>query len=208
MNADMYPAFSGKASLGRKVDDFSFETFNPEEGKFEEHSLNEFLNKKRWVVFFFYPADFTFVCPTELEDLAEQHAKLRDMGVEIISVSADTKYAHMAWRKSEKLLEKVKFQMASDGTGRIARYFGVYDEAAGTAYRGTFVISPEGTLVGSEVNFYNVGRNAAELARKLEANVYLSAHPEEVCPAKWVPGMRTLKPSEELVGNIYNFLKL
>lgn len=207
MNADMCTMLQGKAAIGQTVSDFKFETFNPEEGGFEDHSLGEYLKKGRWVVFFFYPADFTFVCPTELADLADQHKKLREMGVEVISVSTDTKFAHMAWHRSEKLLENVKFQMAADGTGCISRYFGVYDDAAGTAYRGTFVVSPESMLVSAEINFYNVGRNAEELARKLEANVYLVKNPEQACPAKWAPGKKTLTPSEKLVGNVYEAMR-
>ncbi|MCC8193213.1 MAG: peroxiredoxin [Deltaproteobacteria bacterium] len=208
MDMDMCPNLSGKVSLGRKVDDFTFETFNPEQGGFEEHSLNEYLLKGKWVVFFFYPADFTFVCPTELADIAEQHKKLASLGVEVISVSTDTKYAHMAWHRSEKLLEDVKFQMAADGTGCISRYFGVYDDAAGSAYRGTFIINPEGMLVSTDVNFYTGGRNAEELVRKLEANVHLAKNPEQACPARWKPGHRTLTPSEEIVGNVWGALKL
>ncbi len=206
MDADMCPAFEGKAAIGQRVGDFKFETFNPQEGDFEEHSLSEYLKKGRWVVLFFYPADVTFVCPTELADLAEQHTEFQALGVEVISVSTDSKFEHMAWHRSEKLLQDVKFQMAADGTGCISRYFGVYDEAAGTAYRGTFVISPEGMLVSTEINFYNVGRNADELERKLEANVHLSKNPAEACPAKWTPDKKTLTPSEQLVGKVYEHL--
>lgn len=198
---------NGKAQIGHKIADFKFETYNPVSGGFEEHSVNESLLKDRWVVFFFYPADFTFVCPTELADLADKHVKLLDMGVDVYSVSTDTKFAHLAWRNSEKMIENVNFQMAADGTGSISRYFGVYDGAAGTAYRGTFVVNPDGVLVSSEVNFYNVGRNADELIRKLEANVHLRKNPAEACPARWKPGNKTLVPSEGLVGNVYKYLK-
>lgn len=207
MNADICTGLPGQAKVGQKICDFKFETYNPVEGGFEEHSLNEYLLKGKWVVFFFYPADFTFVCPTELADLADQHKKFQDLGVEVLSVSTDTKFAHLAWRNSEKLLETIKFQMASDSTGCISRYFGVYDDAAGTAYRGTFIINPDGMLVGTEVNFYNVGRNAEELVRKLEANVHLRKNPVEACPARWTPGQKTLTPSEKLVGNVYKFLR-
>ncbi|MDL2209310.1 peroxiredoxin [Desulfovibrio sp. OttesenSCG-928-O18] len=204
MNPDMFAALPGRADVGRKVSDFSFETFNPAEGGFEKHSLGEYLSKGRWVVLFFYPADFTFVCPTELADLANQHAKLQELGVEVISVSTDSKFAHLAWRNSEKLIENVKFQMAADPTGTISHYFGVYDDTAGTAYRGTFIISPDSLLVGAEVNFYNVGRNAEELVRKIEANVHLRKNPAEACPARWTPGKQTLTPSESMVGNVYD----
>lgn len=206
MNPDMFTSMPGRAEIGQKVNDFNFETFNPVTGGFEEHSVNESLAKGRWVVFFFYPADFTFVCPTELADLADSHAKLQELGVDVYSVSTDTKFAHLAWKNSEKLLENVKFQMAADGTGAISHYFGVYDNAAGTAFRGTFIINPDGVLVGSEVNFYNVGRNAEELVRKIEANVHLRKNPAEACPARWKPGKKTLTPSEELVGNVFNYV--
>lgn len=208
MDMDVCASLPSRAEMGQKVNDFSFETFNPAEGGFESHSLNEYLLKGQWVVLVFYPADFTFVCPTELEDLAEQHSHLKKLGAEVISVSTDTKYAHMAWHREEQLLKEVKFQMASDPTGCIARYFGVYDNAAGSAYRGTFVISPDGVLVCTEVNFYNVGRNAEELVRKLEANAYLRENPAEACPARWKPGEKTLTPSESLVGKVYEFIRL
>ena len=208
MNPETCVMLSGKAAMGRKVSDFAFETFNPAQGGFEDHSLNEYLQKGHWVVIFFYPADFTFVCPTELADLADQRKKFHELGVEVISVSTDTKFAHMAWQRSEKFLEDVKFQMAADGTGCISRYFGVYDDAAGTAYRGTFIISPEGNLVSAEVNLNNVGRNVDELIRKLEANVHLAQNPAEACPARWRPGQRTLMPSSEIVGKVWGALKL
>ena len=156
---------------------------------------------------FFYPADFTFVCPTELADLAEYYEELQSMGVEVISVSTDTKYTHLAWQRTEKLLEKVRYLMGADPAGKISRLFGVYDENTGLALRGTFIINPDGVLVGSEINFYNVGRNAEELIRKMKANAYLMSHPEEACPAKWKEGEKTLKPSQELVGRVYEALK-
>jgi peroxiredoxin (alkyl hydroperoxide reductase subunit C) len=187
MNPDMFASMPSRAEIGQKVNDFKFETFNPATGGFEEHALSESLAKDLWVVFFFYPADFTFVCPTELADLANSHAKLQELGVDVYSVSTDTKFAHLAWKNSEKLLENVKFQMVADGTGKIFHYFGVHDSFAGTAYRGTFIINPDGVLVSAEVNFYNVGRNAEELVRKIEANVHLRKNPTEVCPPAGSP---------------------
>ncbi|QWK19352.1 MAG: redoxin domain-containing protein [Hydrogenobacter thermophilus] len=190
--------------VGKKVPNFELEVYDPKKGGFGKVSLQDMRGK--WVVLFFYPADFTFVCPTELADLAEKYQELQELGVEVISVSTDTKYAHLAWHRSEKLLEKVRFPMGADPTGRVSRLFGIYDEENGLALRGTFIINPEGVLVGSEVNFYNVGRNAEELLRKMRANVYLMHHPEEACPAKWTEGKKTLKPSEELVGKVYQAL--
>ena len=193
--------------IGKKVPSFTIKTYNPAKDDFDEVSLQALQEKGKWAVLFFYPADFTFVCPTELADLADQHTKLSEMGVEVISMSADTRFAHMAWRKSEMLLADVRFQMGEDPTGDIARHFGIYNEDEGMTFRGTFIISPDGVLVGSEINFNNVGRNAEELVRKLEANVYLRDKPAEVCPARWKKGDKTLTPSKELVGNVQLGLK-
>ena len=193
--------------IGKEVPAFIIKTYNPTKKDFDEVSLKELWEKGKWVVLFFYPADFTFVCPTELADLADQHKKLVDMGVEVLSMSADTRFAHMSWRNSEMLLADVQFQMGEDPTGTIARHFGIYNEDDGMTFRGTFIINPKGLLVGSEINFNNVGRNAEELVRKLEANVYLDGHPAEVCPARWKKGDKTLTPSAELVGNVHGAMK-
>ena len=195
------------ARIGAPVLPFSMDAYDPKEGFFATVSLDALKEQKKWCVLFFYPADFTFVCPTELADLAAKHDALARMGCEVISVSTDTKFAHLAWRQSETMLADVNFMMAADPTGEISRYFGVYDEETGLALRGTFIINPEGVLVSSEVNFYNVGRNADELVRKMEANIYLLDHPTEACPAKWVPGAKTLTPSEKLVGKVGEALK-
>ncbi len=193
--------------VGEKVPNFEMEVYDPKTGSFRKVAMEDFLREKRWLILFFYPADFTFVCPTELADLAEHYAELTEMGAEVISVSTDTKYVHLAWQRSEKLLENVKFPMGADPTGKVSRIFGVYDENTGLSLRGTFIINPEGVLVGSEVNYYNVGRNAEELVRKMKANVYLMNHPEEACPAKWEPGKKTLRPSEDIVGRVHEALK-
>lgn len=192
--------------VGQEVPDFEMETYEPETGKFGTFSLKQTKEEGKWTILFFYPADFTFVCPTELADLANVYPKLKELGAEVVSVSTDTKFVHLAWHRDEKLLENVKFPMGADPTGKVSRMFGVYDCETGLALRGTFIISPEGKLVSSEVNFYNVGRNADELLRKMEANAYLIGHPEEACPAKWEPGKKTLKPSEEIVGKVYEAL--
>jgi peroxiredoxin (alkyl hydroperoxide reductase subunit C) len=194
------------AKVGQAVPEFKMETFDPAEGFFGEVDLGQLRRDGKWAILFFYPADFTFVCPTELADLAEKHQALKDLGAEVISVSTDTKFSHMAWRREEKLLENVQYTMAADPTGEVSRFFDVYDEETGLALRGTFVINPEGVLASSEINFYNVGRNADELVRKLEANVHLRANPNEVCPAKWTPGEKTLTPGEKMVGNVWEAL--
>jgi peroxiredoxin (alkyl hydroperoxide reductase subunit C) len=193
-------------SVGADVPNFAMDVFDPVNRAFGKVSLDELKKAGKWTVLVFYPADFTFVCPTELADLAEKHAALQKLGAEVVSVSTDTHFAHLAWRDSERLLAKVNYLMGADPTGTVSRLFGVYDEASGLALRGTFIINPHGKLVTSEVNFYNVGRDADELLRKLEANVYLLAHPDEACPAKLQQGSKTLKPSEKMVGKVYEAL--
>ncbi len=195
-----------EANVGRETIDFSMKVYDPIEGFFGAMHTEEIKQAGKWIILFFYPADFTFVCPTELADLATKHEELAKMGFEVFSVSTDTEFAHLAWRNSEKLLENVKFKMAADPTGQVSRYFGVYDEETGQALRGTFIINPDGVLVSKEVNFYNVGRNADELLRKCQANIYLRENPNEACPAKWTPGAKTLTPSEKLVGNVFEGL--
>lgn len=188
--------------LGEQVPDFMIEAYDPCEHEFVEIKLSELRKAKKWTVLVFYPADFTFVCPTELADLATVYKDLKKLGAEVISVSTDTKFTHLGWQREETLLKNVEFPMGADPTGKISRIFGVYDEDSGLALRGTFIINPDGKLIGSEINFYNVGRNADELLRKMKANVYLAKHPDEACPAKWDTGDKTLTPSAEIVGKI------
>lgn len=192
--------------VGSDVPDFHMEIFDPSTKKFGEISLAEMKKEKKWTILFFYPADFTFVCPTELSDLADKYEELKKLGAEVISVSTDTKFVHLAWTEHERLMSKIQFPMGSDPTGKVSRLFGVYDEGTGLALRGTFMINPEGKLVSSEINFYNVGRDADELLRKMQANSYLISAPAEACPAKWKPGYQTLKPSELMVGRVYEAL--
>jgi peroxiredoxin (alkyl hydroperoxide reductase subunit C) len=193
--------------VGNSVPNFELEVYDPAERDFSKISLDQIKAANQWTLLVFYPADFTFVCPTELADLAEKHEQLKKLGAEAISVSTDTKYAHMAWRNSEKLLAKVQYKMAADPLRTVSRLFGVYDASSGLALRGTFMINPAGTLVSSEVLFYNVGRNADELVRKLEANVYLMSHPDQACPARWKTGDKTLTPSTAMVGKVYEALQ-
>ncbi len=195
-----------EATVGEEVVDFDLKVYDPAEGFFGEMSMEAQREAGRWTILFFYPADFTFVCPTELADLATKQEELSKMGFDIFSVSTDTEFAHLAWRNSETLRENVRCKMAADPTGQVSRYFGVYDPESGLDLRGTFVINPDGVLVSKEINFYNVGRNADELLRKCQANVYLRANPAEACPAKWTPGAKTLTPSEKLVGKVYESL--
>jgi peroxiredoxin (alkyl hydroperoxide reductase subunit C) len=156
----------------------------------------------KWSVVFFYPADFTFVCPTELEDLADNYAEFQKLGVEIYSVSTDTHFCHKAWHDSSEAIKKIEYTMVGDPTGAISRNFGVMIEEAGLADRGTFVIDPDGKIQIVEINAGGVGRDASELLRKVKAAQYVASHPGEVCPAKWKEGEKTLAPSLDLVGKI------
>ena len=156
----------------------------------------------KWAVFFFYPADFTFVCPTELEDLADNYAEFKKLGVEIYSVSTDTHFAHKAWHDTSEAIKKIQYTMVGDPTGVICRNFEVMIEDVGLADRGTFVIDPDGKIQIVEINAGGIGRDASELLRKVKAAQYVASHPGEVCPAKWQEGAETLKPSLDLVGKI------
>jgi peroxiredoxin (alkyl hydroperoxide reductase subunit C) len=158
--------------------------------------------KGKWSVVFFYPADFTFVCPTELGDLADHYAKFKDIGVEIYAVSTDTHFTHKAWHDTSETIQKIRFPMVGDPTGTITRNFGVMIEEAGLAERGTFVTDPSGRIQIIEINAGGIGRNAEELMRKVQAAQYVASHPGEVCPAKWKEGEKTLAPSLDLVGKI------
>lgn|SRR5574340_238154 len=158
--------------------------------------------KGKWSVVFFYPADFTFVCPTELGDMADNYAEFQKLGVEIYAVSTDTHFTHMAWHDTSETIRKIKFPMVGDPTGAIARNFGVMIEEAGLAERGTFVIDPACKVQIVEINAGGIGRDASELLRKVKAAQYVASHPGEVCPAKWKEGDATLVPSPDLVGKI------
>ncbi|CAG67376.1 MULTISPECIES: alkyl hydroperoxide reductase subunit C [Acinetobacter] len=158
--------------------------------------------KGKWSVVFFYPADFTFVCPTELEDLADQYAEFQKLGVDIYSVSTDTHFTHKAWHDTSDAIGKIQYAMIGDPTWTISKNFEVLIEAEGLADRGTFVIDPEGKIQIVEINAGGIGRDAQELLRKVKAAVYVYNHPGEVCPAKWKEGDATLAPSIDLVGKI------
>ena len=158
--------------------------------------------KGTWSVVFFYPADFTFVCPTELGDMADHYAELKGMGVEVFSVSTDTHFTHKAWHDSSETIGKIDYYMVGDPTGTITTNFKVMREGQGLADRGTFVVDPDGIIQVMEVTCEGVGRNAAELVRKVKAAQYVRNHPGEVCPAKWEEGSTTLAPSLDLVGKI------
>jgi NADH-dependent peroxiredoxin subunit C len=158
--------------------------------------------KGKWSVFVFYPADFTFVCPTELGDLADNYAAFKKLGVEIYGVSTDTHFTHKAWHDTSDTIKKVQYPLIADPTLALSRNFEVLIEEEGLAYRGTFVIDPSGHIKIIEVHDNGIGRDAKELLRKVQAAQYVASHPGEVCPAKWTPGADTLTPSLDLVGKI------
>ena len=180
------------------VPEFSVQAFH--QGKFKTISSSDV--KGKWGIFFFYPADFTFVCPTELEDMADKYAKFQEMGVEIYSVSTDSHFVHKAWHDASDTIRKIKYPMLADPTGALSRAFGVMIEEEGMAYRGTFLVNPEGQIKIAEIHDNGIGRNADELLRKVEAAQFVASHAGEVCPAKWKQGQATLKPSIDLVGKI------
>ena len=193
--------------VGQVVPDFEMETYDPTKKDFGRFKLADAKKAGKWTVLVFYPADFTFVCATEFAALAEQHAELKKQGCEVLTVSTDTQFTHLAWHTHEGELKGVNYQMAADHTGKVSKLFGVYMDN-GLALRGTFIIGPDGKLHGSEINFLNVGRNMEELTRKVTAFVHLSKLPNEVCPAKWKkPGDRTLKPGASLVGKVHEAMK-
>ena len=184
--------------IGKEISDFTVQAFA--DGKFRKVSKADVVGK--WAVFFFYPADFTFVCPTELEDLANKYEEFKAAGCEIYSVSCDSHFVHKAWHDASDTIKKIKYPMLADPTGRLARDFEVMIEADGMAERGSFIVNPEGRIVAYEVIAGNVGRNADELYRRVQASQFVAEHGDQVCPAKWQPGAETLKPSLDLVGLI------
>ncbi len=184
--------------INTKVPEFKVEAYH--DGKFKTITQEDL--KGKWSVFFFYPADFTFVCPTELGDMADKYSAFKEMGVEVYSVSTDTHFTHKAWHDTSETIKKIQYPMVADPTGHLSRAFGVYIEEAGLAYRGTFLVNPEGLIKIAEIHDNGIGRNADELLRKTQAAQFIAKNPHEVCPAKWRPGEKTLKPGLDLVGKI------
>lgn len=184
--------------IGKEIGEFKASAFK--QGKFVDVSSEDF--KGKWSVVCFYPADFTFVCPTELEDLQGQYDELQKLGVEVYSVSTDTHFTHKAWHDTSDAIGKIEYTMIGDPSHVISNVFDVLDEEAGLAQRGTFIIDPDGVVQACEINNDGIGRNAASLIDKIKAAQYVRTHPGEVCPAKWKEGESTLKPSLELVGKI------
>ncbi len=182
--------------INKEINDFTVQAYV--NNSFETVTKEDVLGK--WSVFFFYPADFTFICPTELEDLANKYEEFKEVGCEIYSVSTDSHFVHKAWHDVSDRIKKIQYPMLADPTHALARDFDVLIEADGMAERGSFIVNPEGKIVSCEINAGNVGRNADELFRKLQACQFVYEHGDEVCPAKWQPGEETLTPSLDLVG--------
>lgn len=184
--------------IGEAVPSMAFSAY--QDNKTKMMSLSDFAGK--WLILFFYPADFTFVCPTELEEMADNYDVIKKEGGEIVSVSTDTVFVHKAWHDVSPAIKKIKFPMAADPTGVISKTFGTYIESEGLSLRGSFIIDPKGVLKSIEINHNDIGRSAKELVRKLKALKYVSTHSGQVCPASWEPGEDTLKPGLDLVGKI------
>lgn len=184
--------------INTKIQDFKVQAYH--DGDFKEISQEDL--KGKWSVFFFYPADFTFVCPTELGDLADTYAEFKEINTEIYSVSTDTHFVHKAWADASDTIRKVEFPMLADPTALLSKAFDVYIEEDGLALRGTFIVDPEGIIKAFEVHDLGIGRDADELLRKVQAAQFVAQHGDQVCPAKWKPGKETLKPGMDLVGKI------
>lgn len=184
--------------IGGSLPGNTFEVFS--NGEIKKINLHEY--HKKWLVLFFYPADFTFVCPTELAELADQYENFKKEGAEVISVSTDTAFVHKAWHDHSDSIKKIKFPMLADPTGALCKALGVYLPEEGLSLRGSFVIDPDGVIQAYEVHANNIGRSPNELLRKLQAAKFVREHGGEVCPVNWKPGSKTLKPSTDLVGKI------
>lgn len=184
--------------INQKIPQFSVQAYHV--GEFKTVSSDDILGK--WAVFCFYPADFSFVCPTELGDLADHYDELQELGVEVYSVSTDTHFVHKAWHDASDTIRKIQFPMLADPTGIVTRSFGVMIEEEGLALRGTFLVDPDGKIKVAEIHDLGIGRSAADLVRKVKAAQYVANNDGQVCPAKWQPGEETLSPSLDLVGKI------
>lgn len=184
--------------INKEAPKFVLEAFH--DGKIKKINLEDYRGK--WVVLFFYPADFTFVCPTELGELADNHKDFQELGAEILSISTDTVFAHKAWHDNSETIKKIKYPMLADPTGKVCRDYCTYIEEEGVSLRGTFLIDPDGILKAFEIHNNSLGRNVKELIRKIQAADFVHKNGDKVCPANWTPGKETLKPGIDLIGKI------
>ncbi|MDD7693465.1 MAG: alkyl hydroperoxide reductase subunit C [Lactobacillaceae bacterium] len=184
--------------VGHEIEDFKVNAY--QDGKTVEVTKKDVLGK--WSIFFFYPADFSFVCPTELEALQDKYEDFKQANAEIYSVSEDTEFVHKAWAEASDKIGKIKYHMLADPAGKLARMFDVLDEDAGQAYRGVFIVDPDGKIQSYTINNMGIGRSADEILRTLLAAQFVRKHGDRVCPANWKPGQDSIKPSLDLVGKL------
>ncbi|MBD3170550.1 MAG: redoxin domain-containing protein [candidate division Zixibacteria bacterium] len=184
--------------IGDKLPEMEFEIFH--ENEIKKVNLGDY--KGKWLVMLFYPADFTFVCPTELEEAAEHYELFKKSDAEIISVSTDTAFVHKAWHDVSPAIKKVDYPMLADPAGKLCRLFGTYIEDEGLSLRATFIFDPDGILKSLEIHDNSIGRSAREILRKFQAAKFVRENPDSVCPASWEPGREVLKPKFDLIGNI------
>jgi len=184
--------------IGQKVPDMELEAYSNN----DIVKINPAKMNGKWSILFFYPADFTFVCPTELEDMAETYETFKSLNTEVLSVSTDTVFVHKAWHDHSEAIKKVNYPMLADPTSKFSKLLGVYLPEEGVDLRATFIVNPDGVIKSYEINDNSIGRNSEELLRKLQAAQFVSEHGDKVCPAKWKPGKDTLKPGLDLVGKI------
>lgn len=184
--------------IGEVVEDFKVQAYH--EDQIKDVKLSDY--KGKWVVLVFYPADFTFICPTELEELANTYKEFQNQGAEILSVSTDTVFVHKAWHDTSEAIKKINYPMLADPSAKLCRQFGTLIEDAGLSLRGTFIVDPDGVLKCIEIHDNSIGRSAKELLRKVQAAKFVRENNGEVCPASWEPGKNTLKPGLDLVGKI------
>jgi peroxiredoxin len=191
--------------VGKKVPDFEAQAYFPVEGTMEKVKLSDY--EGQWTLLCFYPADFTFVCPTEINAVARVYSELQKLNVEVLAVSTDTVFSHKVWHENSDLIKPVKFPMLADPKGEVCRLYEVYDDGEGLAVRGRFLIDPDGILRAVEVVYPNVGRNVKELLRQIKAFQYVREHPDEIAPAGWEPGKKTFKPGFSIAGKVYQIWK-
>ena len=184
--------------IGTVVPDLEFQVYHQEEIK--NVKLSDYRGK--WLVLLFYPADFTFVCPTELKEAAVYYPQFTQLGAEIISVSTDTAFVHKAWHDNSPAIKQIQYPMAADPSSQVCRAFGTYIESEGLSWRGTFIIDPDGVLKAMDIHDNSIGRSSKEILRRVQAAKFVREHGGEVCPASWEPGQATLKPGLDLVGKI------
>lgn len=193
--------------IDKKFPHFSLEVYLPEKDDVGKLTLQEKELKDKWIVLFYYPADFTFVCPTELKDLNHRYEEFKKYKAELVSVSTDTVYTHKAWIEMEELLKGLKYPMAADHNGKLSRELGIYNEKSGMAQRAAFIIDPEGILRAADIVSDDIGRSAGELLRKVKALYFVHTNPGKVCPASWDEGAPTLSPSIKIAGKVQKNLK-